>query len=76
MEPMAPSSAQPRPHHAGSPFRAEPEPIAEEFVVGDRVCHDSHGMGKVIGVDPTGVLVDFGTAKIRVVKPCRKMTTL
>ncbi|MDV3220509.1 hypothetical protein [Intrasporangium sp.] len=73
---MATSSARPRPRHASSPFQAEPEPIAEQFVLDDRVSHDSYGLGRVVGVDAGGVTVDFSTRTIRITTPCRKMTKL
>ncbi|MGZ5405639.1 MAG: CarD family transcriptional regulator [Nocardioides sp.] len=73
---MATSSAHPRPRHASSPFQARPEPVVEQFEVGDRVCHDSHGLGRVIGIDGGGATVDFGTKLVRVETPFRKMTKL
>ena len=73
---MAPSPAPPRPHHASSPFRPAPEPIIEEFAVGDRVCHDTYGLGRVVGIDGTGATVNFGSSTVRVTTPFRKMTKL
>jgi hypothetical protein len=73
---MATSSGNPRPRHASSPFQPHPEPTIEEFAVGDRVSHDSHGLGRVVGVDGGGATVDFGGTKIRIATPFRKMTKL
>ena len=53
---------------AGSPFAQPvvdpgPPPVYE---VGDRVCHDRHGMGRVVVVGYPDVLrIDFGTSGIR-----------
>ncbi len=73
---MVPSSAHPRPRHANSPFAARSEPEVELFAVNDRVCHDSHGLGRVVGVDASGVTVDFTNKTVRVETPYRKMTKL
>ncbi|MEO7422271.1 MAG: hypothetical protein ABIU87_07745 [Ornithinibacter sp.] len=73
---MAPSSGHPRPRHASSPFEPHPEPIVEEFELGDRVCHDSYGLGRVVGVDAGGLTVDFSSTTVRVATPFRKMTKL
>lgn len=48
----------------------------EKFECGDRVCHDSYGMGRVIGREPEAVTVDFQTTTVRVTSPYRKMTRL
>lgn len=69
-----PTTSSPRPRHANSPFRVEPEPVYETYVLGDRVVHDAHGMGRVLGVDPTGLTVDFTDKTLRITTPCRKMT--
>ena len=50
--------------------------MIEEFVLDDRVSHDSHGLGRVVGVDAGGVTVDFSGTKIRVTTPFRKMAEL
>jgi hypothetical protein len=50
-----------------SPFRREevPPPTTDEFRPGDRVTLDSWGMGRVVEVTETAVMVDFGSAGIR-----------
>jgi hypothetical protein len=73
---MATSSGPPRPRHASSPFAPHVEPVIEEFHVGDRVSHDSHGLGRVVGVDAGGVTVDFSSHTVRVTSPFRKMGKL
>ncbi|WP_353352833.1 hypothetical protein [Intrasporangium sp. DVR] len=73
---MATSSARPRPRHASSPFQPPPEQMIEQYVLGDRVSHDSHGLGRVVGVDAGGVTVDFGSRTVRITTPFGKMTKL
>ncbi len=73
---MATSSGNPRPHHASSPFQPHPEPIIEQYELGDRVSHDSYGLGRVVGVDGGGVTVDFGNKTVRITTPFRRMTKL
>jgi hypothetical protein len=63
----------------GSPFNrpeAEQEP-AQVFEVGDQVCHDRHGLGRVLQVgDGRDVVADFGTSVRRIALPCSKLTKL
>ena len=73
---MATASGHPRPRHASSPFQPVPEPTIEEFGLGDRVCHDAYGLGRVVGVDGGGATVDFGGSTVRISTPFRKMTKL
>jgi hypothetical protein len=41
--------------------RPVPPPfVPHPWVVGERLTHDSHGLGKVVRVEGTTVLVDFG----------------
>ncbi|GAB3595492.1 hypothetical protein GCM10027446_20830 [Angustibacter peucedani] len=62
----------------GSPFN-RPE-VAQDhptYAVGDQVCHDRHGLGKVIQAsDPAEVVADFGTTVRRIPLPCSKLTKL
>lgn len=73
---MATTSGNRRPRLASSPFEPFTAPDVEVFVLDDRVCHDAHGLGKVIGVDAGGVTVDFSSRTVRVASPFRKMTKL
>jgi hypothetical protein len=73
---METSSGNARPRHANSPFQARPEPVIEQYVLDERVSHDSYGMGRVVGVDASGVTVDFGGQTVRITSPYRKMTKL
>ncbi len=44
--------------------------------MGDPVCHDAHGVGKVVGVEASAVAVDFRGTVLRVPSPYRKMEKL
>lgn len=65
-----------RRHLASSPFQPEPEPVIEEFAVGDRVAHDAYGLGRVVAVHASGVTVDFGDETRHVSSPFTGMSTL
>jgi hypothetical protein len=62
-----------------SPFN---RPAAElgpgdTFEVGDQVCHDRHGLGRVLQViEGREVVADFGTTVRRMQLPCDKLTKL
>jgi hypothetical protein len=73
---MEASGSTPRPHHPSSPFRRTPDPVIEQYVVGDRVSHDSYGFGRVVSVDTGGATVDFSDRTVRIATPFRKMTKL
>jgi hypothetical protein len=62
-----------------SPFNAARDAIPpdEVFTVGDRVCHDRHGLGRIVSVCGTvAVDADFGTGTRRVSTPTPKMHKL
>lgn len=44
--------------------------------MGDQVCHDSYGLGRVTAVEPHAVTVDFSSRSARIVSPFRKMEHL
>lgn len=69
-------TTRPQRHLSSSPFSPAVEPVIEKFVLDDLVSHDAHGMGRVIGVEPSAVLVDFGATKVRVTSPYRGMYPL
>jgi hypothetical protein len=50
--------------------------VVEQYVLDDRVTHDSHGLGRVVRVDAGGVTVDFHNQTIRIATPFRKMSKL
>lgn len=39
----------------------------------DLVCHDSYGLGRVVGVEASAVTVDFGRRTVRITSPFKKM---
>ncbi|MBT2544662.1 hypothetical protein J7E99_29150 [Streptomyces sp. ISL-44] len=70
-------SAVPRRHLPSSPFKAPVEQPIRQFSVGDRVTHDEHGLGRVVGIEEgIAVLVDFGSVQKRVLSPYTKMAAL
>lgn len=47
------------------------------MAIDDRLTHDRHGLGRVIGIEGDGmVLVDFGSQVRRVTYPNAKVTKL
>ena len=45
--------------------------------MGDQVTHDVYGLGRVIGIEEgIAALVDFGSARMRILSPYAKMTKL
>jgi hypothetical protein len=70
-------SAASRRHLPASPFKAPAAAPPKHFAVGDRVSHDEHGLGRVIGIeDGIAVLVDFGSTQRRIMSPYTKMVAL
>ncbi len=65
-----------RRHLASSPFQPEPEPVIEQFALGDRVSHDTYGLGRVTGMGDGTVTVDFGSQTVRVASPFHKLEKL
>lgn len=60
-----------------SPFAPPVEPQLKTFAVGDRVTHDEHGLGRVVGIeDEIAVLVDFGSIQRKIMHPYTKLTKL
>jgi hypothetical protein len=73
---MPTPAAAKRRHLATSPFHPAPEPVIEQYACHDLVCHDTYGMGRVVTTEAEAVIVDFGTQKVRVVSPYRKLSKL
>jgi hypothetical protein len=73
---MATSLGNPRPGHASSPFPPQPASVIEDYLVDDRVSHDSYGLGRIVGVDAGGATVDFMGRTVWITTPFRKMTKL
>ena len=49
---MATSPGIRRPHLAGSPFAPYVDRVVEQYALNDRVTHDAHGLGRVVGSTP------------------------
>ncbi|MDK1473484.1 hypothetical protein QNO07_08645 [Streptomyces sp. 549] len=70
-------TAATRRHLPTSPFKVPVVPPLEQYAVGNRVTHDVHGLGRVIGIeDEVAVLVDFGSTQRRITTPYSKMSKL
>ncbi|MFJ5234661.1 hypothetical protein ACIQBJ_32785 [Kitasatospora sp. NPDC088391] len=73
---MKKSGAVPR-HLPTSPFKPRAVAPPKHFALGDRVTHDAHGLGRVVGVEgEDAVLVDFGSRQERIVQPYTGMFVL
>ncbi|MFE4512767.1 hypothetical protein ACFRMQ_01030 [Kitasatospora sp. NPDC056783] len=62
-----------------SPFKPRMKAPPKHFDVGDRVTHDTYGLGRVIDVEgdgDTAVLVDFGPRQERIPHPYTAMFKL
>ncbi len=74
---MKPARAVTRRYLPGSPFnKPHATSSVKRFAMQDLVTHDQYGLGRVISVEETAVLVDFGTAQERISTPYTKMTKL
>lgn len=73
---MTTRSAAQRRHLSSSPFKADPEPVIEQFATQDRVTHDEYGLGTVVALEDAAVTVDFGACRVRLTSPFRKLTKL
>lgn len=73
---MTPSHRATRKHLASSPFQPPPEQVIEVYAVGDKVCHDLYGMGRVINAEAHAVSVDFGAKTVRIPSPYPKLEHL
>jgi transcription elongation factor GreA-like protein len=47
--------------------------VIEQYELGDRVSHDTFGLGRVVGVEASAVTVDFRSHSVRIVSPFRKL---
>lgn len=66
-----------RRHLSSSPFAPPVEVDHPTYVVGERVCHDTYGLGRVTGVEgKIAVAVDFGSFSRRVTLPSSGMSSL
>lgn len=65
-----------RRHLPSSPFAQKIEPEIEHFTLHDRVSHQAHGLGRVVGTESAAVTVDFGTRRVRIASPFPKLEKL
>jgi hypothetical protein len=76
MESMKPYAGSRR-HLASSPFKPPVPQVVPTFVVDERVTHDKYGLGRVVSVEgDQAVVVDFGSARIRLMRPFDKLSAL
>jgi hypothetical protein len=70
-------SAVARRHLPTSPFKAPVVPPDKHFAVGERVTHDTYGLGRITAVEEgIAVLVDFGSRQVRILSPYVKLSGL
>jgi hypothetical protein len=66
-----------RRHLASSPFAPPVPQVVPTFAVDDRVTHDKYGLGRVVAVEgDQAVTVDFGSSRVRLMRPFDKLSTL
>lgn len=67
-----------RRHLSTSPFTVQTSEPIKTFDVGERVCHDREGLGRVRSVEHDGaVIIDFGGGRLlRHVAPFAKLHAL
>ncbi|HZI98512.1 MAG TPA: hypothetical protein VFD41_13385 [Actinomycetales bacterium] len=60
-----------------SPFNRTPPKEQVDYGDNDRVCHDRHGLGRVLRTESDSVVVDFGAGKVvRVARTSDRLTPL
>lgn len=70
-------SHAPKRHLPTSPFAPAVAPTPKSFTVGDQVAHDIYGLGRVTDTEEgVAALVDFGSARMRILSPYTKMIKL
>jgi hypothetical protein len=66
-----------RRHLSSSPFPAPAEVEHPTYAIGQRVCHDTFGLGRVIGVEGAiAVSINFGSFTRRVTLPTPRLFEL
>jgi hypothetical protein len=50
--------------------------VIEQFEVDDRVTHDKYGLGRVVAVEGSAVVVDFGGTRVRIPSPYSNFSKL
>ena len=62
---------------SSSPFAPPAEVVHPTYAIGDRVCHDTFGLGRVINVEGTiAVSIDFGSFTRRITLPAARLFAL
>lgn len=66
-----------RRHLSSSPFPPPADVQHPTYAVGERVCHDTFGLGRVTAVEGTvAVSIDFGSFTRRVTLPAPRLFAL
>jgi hypothetical protein len=61
---MRPRLPVKKPVLATSPFRNQPQQVVPVYEVGDRVTHDSRGLGRVVRISADRIEVAFGSQTV------------
>jgi hypothetical protein len=60
-----------------SPFNNPVSAVPVDYSDNDRVCHDRHGLGRVLRTENESVVVDFGDGKVvRIARTSERLTPL
>lgn len=60
-----------------SPFAPAVAAKAVDYSDNERVCHDRHGLGRVLRTESDSVVVDFGDGKVvRIARTSERLTPL
>ena len=71
------TSARSRRHLSSSPFKPPVEEPVVVYEVGERVTHDTYGLGRIIGLENgIAVSIDFGSFTKRIKLPSSKLFAL
>lgn len=60
-----------------SPFSPTVAAVAVDYSDNERVCHERHGLGRVLRTESESVVVDFGDGKVvRIARTSERLTPL
>lgn len=66
--------ARSRRHLSSSPFKPPVEEPVVVYEIGERVTHDTYGLGRVVGLEGNiAVSIDFGVHTKRINLPSKKL---
>ncbi|MBC7595286.1 MAG: hypothetical protein H7288_15325 [Kineosporiaceae bacterium] len=69
--------ARSRRHLSSSPFKPPVEEPVVIYEIGERVTHDTYGLGRIIGLENgIAVSIDFGSFTKRINLPSKKLFPL